>query len=90
MQSNQTKTIPSPAPLLKVGPFGIFYTMGRHIEFPPGFEILLVLIAEDTIHSCHDIIDNPCHKRILGNGCFDYLMDEGFILFTEGTDGKAC
>ena len=60
--------------------------MGRHIEPPPRFKILLVLISENAIHFCHDIIDKPRHNGILGYGCFYNFVDEGFILFTEGAD----
>ena len=72
----------------KVGPSGILYTMGRHIESPPRFEILLILISENTIHFGHDIIDDPRHNGIFRYRRFYNFVDEGFVLFTERTDCK--
>lgn len=73
---------------LKISPSGVFYPMGRHIESPPGFHILLILISKDTIHFGHDIIDYSCHNRIFSNRRFYNFVDEGFVLFTEWTNSK--
>lgn len=70
----------------KVSPSGIFYAMGRHVESPPGLKILLVLISKNTIHLSHDIVDNPGHHRVFRNRRFYDFVNEGFVLFTEGTN----